>query len=157
MIISSITRNPTLHDGRLSYWDNIIVSFSTLTNCPLTKYTPSAIENEAPVEVASKEIQDAKDSPAGINVSLSGPEVISALDDNNSPSINASRLLFCTPEEIYCTYTVKLSLSESSAFKILSIIAATPDDWPIIFLPTNWSRYESTGIPKCDWFISTAK
>ena len=156
-IISSMTLNPTLHDGRSLYCDNIIVSFSTLTNWPLTKYTPSAIEKEVPVEVASTEIHDANDSPEGIKLSLSGPEVISALDDNNSPSINVSKLLFWTPDEIYWTYIVKLSLSESSAFKILSIIAETPDDWPTTFLPINWSRYELTGIPKWVSFISTAK
>ena len=59
------------------------------------------MENEDAVAVESKEIQDAKDSPAGMKVSLSGPDVISVVEDNNSPSLNVDWILSNVPDEIY--------------------------------------------------------
>ena len=44
-------------------------------------------------------------------------------------------------------YNVKLPLSESSGNKILSTNAVTPEFYPVIFVPTNWSAYAATGTP----------
>ena len=44
------------------------------------------MENEDPVDAALVEIADAKDSPAGINVLFSGPEIISVSAAKSSPS-----------------------------------------------------------------------
>ena len=45
-------------------------------------------------------------------------------------------------------YKVKFPLSESSAVRIFLTLAVTPDEDPVILVPTSWSTYVSTGIPK---------
>ena len=75
------------------------------------------------------------------------PELILVLDVNSSPSAKVCVELFEVLEPIYATYKVKFPLSESSANKTLSTTAVTPDDLPVICVPTNWSIYADTGTP----------
>ena len=153
-IVSSKILKPILPVGVFVYWLKTKVWVGTLTKVPLTKYTPSETEYDAPVDVAFVDIADAKDSPLGINELFSGPDIISISAANNSPSMNVLLVLF-TPDESYLTYIVKLSLSDSEELIILTIVAETPDVNPTILRFSNWSIYDCTVTPRYSLFNST--
>ena len=78
----------------LLYWSNISVWLSTLTNWPLTKYTPFSTWKADPVWAAPFAIVEANGLPIDILVFPKRPEEIIVLHDNSSASKNVAVLLF---------------------------------------------------------------
>ena len=76
------------------YWLIIRVSWFTLQNWPLTKYTPSWIWKEDPVTAALVDSVWANGAPAAIAVFPNNPEVIISEHVNSSPSENTWVELF---------------------------------------------------------------
>ena len=86
----------------------------------------------------------AKPSPAAM-------KVVAKLIDSTVCKTSLSKNVFISlliPLPLYAMYTVTFPLSDSSSVIYVITWAVTPDDAPCIFLPTYWSRYKLTGIPK---------
>ena len=85
--------------------------------------------------------------PAAIIEFPNNPELKGWLQVRDSPSVNVWVVLSVLAEPWYAIYKVKFPLSESADGRILSTTAVTPEVWPVMVAPTNWSAYASTGTP----------
>ena len=132
-----MTWNPTLYEGLLLYWSNIIVSVSTCTKEPRAKNTPSVTVNADPVNVALLKIQVAKSDPAVVVVL---PKVKSDKVTRFSPSWKVCDVLSLAFADLYFTYIVVAFWVDFYAFRTLLTTAVTPDDFPFISNPTNLSK-----------------